>query len=126
VTTEEQLELMVRHVAAWNAHDIDELLELMTPDCIFDAAAGPYPYGQRHVGHQTLRMAFSAIFKAFPDARWTDPEHSAAADRGFTVWTFRGTGVDGRQVEVRGLDILHFRDTRICSKDTFRKNVISL
>lgn len=119
----QQLDLMVRHVAAWNAHDVDALLALMTPDCIFDAAAGPFAYGQRHVGHPALRLAFSAVFQTFPDARWHDAVHSPAGDRGFSVWMFRATGPGGRMVELHGLDLLHFRGALISGKDTFRKTV---
>lgn len=117
--------LMERHTAAWNAHDLDELLALMTPDCIFDAAAGPSAHGQRHVGHVAVRAAFQAIFKAFPDARWEDAVHSASGDRGSSAWTFRATGAEGRAVELRGVDLLGFRDGRISYKDTYRKNVIA-
>jgi steroid delta-isomerase-like uncharacterized protein len=119
----EAIELMERHTAAWNAHDVDALLALMTHDCIFDAAAGTAAHGRRHVGHDALRAAFLAIFKAFPDARWDEAVHFASGDRGGSAWIFRGAGLDGRAVEVRGIDLLGFRDGRICHKDTYRKEV---
>ena len=51
MTIEDSLALMRRHAAAWNAHDVQALLELLTDDCIYDAAAGSSPEGARHVGH---------------------------------------------------------------------------
>lgn len=123
MTADEATRLLERHAAAWNAHDVDGLLALMTPDCVFDAAAGPSAHGQRHVGHEALQKAFRAILDAFPDATWNDAVHASAGDRGYSEWTFRGTARDGRVVEARGVDILGFRDGLICRKDTFRKNV---
>jgi ketosteroid isomerase-like protein len=123
MTREDTLLLMQRHVAAWNAHDAELLLSLMTEDCIFDAATGNAPHGRRIIGHVDLKSAFEAIWTAVKDARWDDAAHLVQGDRGVTTWTFRGTKDDGSPIEVRGLDLLTFRDGRICQKDTYRKAV---
>ncbi|WP_033838813.1 nuclear transport factor 2 family protein [Mesorhizobium loti] len=120
---DDAIQLMKAHAAAWNAHDVDALLALMTQDCIYDAAAGKAPSGDRHVGHEKLGKAFAAIWQAFPDACWADAEHFVCGDQGFTTWTFRGTKAGGQAIEARGVDLLRFRDGRICHKDTLRKNV---
>jgi hypothetical protein len=122
---EDAIRLMERHATAWNAHDIDGLLKLLTADCVYDASAGPHAYGERYVGEPALRKAFAAIWAGFPNARWDEVEHSVCGDHGFSTWTFRGTNVSGQRTEVKGLDHLRFRDGRICYKDTFRKNVTS-
>jgi steroid delta-isomerase-like uncharacterized protein len=121
----EAIRLMEAHAAAWNAHDIDALLAVVTEDCVFDAAAGRTPSGERHVGHDALRKAFASIWETFPDAQWTDAVHSICGNHGVSVWTFRGTRVGGQMIEARGLDLLWFREGRICHKDTFRKNVLA-
>ena len=36
--------------AAWNAHDIDALMGFMSPDCVFQTAAGPDACGTRITG----------------------------------------------------------------------------
>jgi steroid delta-isomerase-like uncharacterized protein len=123
MTIEDSLALMRRHAAAWNAHDVQALLELLTDDCIYDAAAGSRPEGARHVGHAELEPAFRAIWAAFPDARWDDAEHFVDGEKGFSTWVFRGTRPDGIRVTVNGLDVLRFRDGLICHKDTYRKAV---
>ncbi len=124
MTNEETLRLLQDHADAWNAHDAEKLLRLMTDDCIYDAAAGASPEGQRHAGRAALKAAFEAIWTTFPDARWDEPRHFVLADRGMTTWIFRGTKVDGSRVEVKGLDILGLRDGRICHKDTYRKTLL--
>ena len=125
MNNDDAVKLMERHAAAWNAHDIESLLAIMTDDCIYDAAAGKNSSGDRFVGHEALRKAFALIWQNFPDAQWADAVHSACGDHGFSTWTFRGTRVDGQVVEARGLDLLRFREGRICHKDTFRKNVLA-
>jgi steroid delta-isomerase-like uncharacterized protein len=118
------LRLMERHCAAWNGHDIDVLMALFSPDCIFEAAAGPHAYGQRHSGRAAVRAAFAAIWAAFPDARWEDAKHIVSGDQGCSEWTFRGTRADGTVVEARGVDLLRIENGLITRKDTFRKAVM--
>lgn len=118
------IDLLDEFAKAWNRHDCDALLSMMTDDGVFETAAGPEHYGARHAGSEALRSAFSAVFEAFPDASWNDARHLACGDRGFSEWTFRGTDRSGNKVEVRGVDLFTFRDGRIARKDTFRKNRI--
>lgn len=117
------LGLMEKHCDAWNRHDLDGLVLLFTEDCVFEAAAGPHPFGERHSKRDAVRRAFAAIFEAYPDARWEDARHFACGDHGFSEWTFCGTRFDGVAVAVRGVDLLEFENGRIARKDTFRKAV---
>lgn len=117
--------LMERHAEAWNAHDVNALLSLMTEDCIYDASAGEFSHGTRSIGHAELRPVFETIWATFKDARWDEAEHFVFGDRGFSTWTFRGTKPDGKKVEVMGLDVLRFRDGKICHKNTYRKHLLS-
>ena len=116
------LKLLDEFAKAWNRHDSDALLSMMTEDAVFETAAGPELYGARHAGHAALRKVFAATFEAFPDSSWNDARHVVAGDRGFSEWTYRGTDRSGNKIEVRGVDVFTFRDGRIAKKDTFRKN----
>ena len=112
---------------AWNRHDVEALLAMVTDDAVFETAAGPAPSGQRHAGKAALRGSFSAVWKTYPDASWNEVTHVISGDRGFSEWTFRGTTPGGEQrVEVRGVDVFTFRDRLIVRKDTFRKNIVTL
>jgi steroid delta-isomerase-like uncharacterized protein len=116
------LDLLDRFAAAWNRHDLDALMSMMTADCVFAASAGPDVDGERSEGADAVRAAFAAVFHAFPDAQWADARHFIAGDRGVSEWTFTGTRRDGARVEVRGCDLFTFRDGRIAVKNSYRKN----
>jgi steroid delta-isomerase-like uncharacterized protein len=116
------LDLLERFADAWNRHDLDALMSMMTDDCVFDASAGPQASGQRSRGPVAVRAAYAAVFDAFPDAHWAGARHFIAGDRGVSEWTFTGTRRDGRRVEVAGCDLFTFQDGKIAIKNSFRKN----
>ena len=118
----ERLSLLDRFADAWNRHDLDALMSMMTDDCVFQASAGPDVDGQRSEGQQAVRAEYAAVFEAFPDAQWVHPRHFIAGDRGVSEWTFNGTQKDGRRIEVNGCDLFTFRGERIAVKNSYRKN----
>ncbi len=116
------LKLLDRFADAWNRHDLDALMSMMTDDCVFDASAGPQVHGERSEGQLAVRAAYGAVFDAFPDARWANARHYVSGDRGVSEWTFSGTRPDGKRVEVTGCDLFTFRNGRIAVKNSYRKN----
>jgi steroid delta-isomerase-like uncharacterized protein len=116
------LKLLDRFAEAWNRHDPDALMVMMTDDGVFDASAGPDVYGERSEGKQAVRAAYVAVFETFPDAHWANARHFVAGNRGVSEWTFTGTRRDGTRVEVAGCDLFTFRDGKIAIKNSYRKN----
>ena len=115
-------ELLDRFADAFNRHDLDAVMSMMTDDCVFEASAGPQVNGQRSEGQPAVRAAFAAVFEAFPDAHWAGARHFVAGDRGVSEWTFTGTHKDATRVEVNGCDLFTFRDGKIAIKNSYRKN----
>lgn len=107
---------------AFNRHDVDAIVSLMTEDCVFESSTGPDACGTRYAGREAVRAAFVDVWTAFPDARWSNARHFVHGDRGVSEWTFTGTRSDGTRVEVHGCDLLTLRDGRIALKDSYRKN----
>lgn len=107
-------------LAAWQAHDVDQIMSFMAEDCVFHASTGELPHGTTHHGRAAVREAFAALLDRFPDASWSDLRHSAWQNRGLSEWVFSGTGPDG-PVRVAGCDLLTFRDNLILVKDTICK-----
>jgi len=119
------LALLDRFADAWNRHDLDALMSMMTDDCVFEASAGRQANGQRSEGTQAVRAAYAAVFETFPDAHWANPRHFVAGNRGVSEWAFTGTHTDGTRVEVTGCDLFTFRDGRIAIKNSYRKNRVT-
>jgi ketosteroid isomerase-like protein len=115
-------ELLEAFADAWNRHDVDALMSMMTEDGAFEASAGDNVNGERHEGQRAVRAAYEAVFARYPDARWADARHFVNGNRGVSEWTFTGTLNDGRRVEVNGCDLFVFRNGKIAVKNSFRKN----
>jgi len=107
---------------AWNRHDVDALMALMSEDCVFEASAGPDVDGTRHVGRKAVRAGFAEVWATYPDAHWGGARHFVHGDRGVSEWTFTGTRADGTRVEVHGCDLFTFRDGKIALKNSYRKH----
>ena len=107
---------------AWNRHDVDALMSMMTTDCVFQASGGNMVDGERHEGQRAVRAAYAAVFEQYPDAQWGDARHFVTGDRGVSEWTFTGTLKNGQRVEVIGCDVFTFRSGKIAIKNSFRKN----
>jgi len=120
--TEVSTELLEGFADAWNPHDAEGLMSFMTPDCVFESSAGPEKCGTRYQGAEAVRAGYIQVWTTFPNAHWGHARHFVSGDRGVSEWTFTGTAVDGRRVEVNGCDLFTFRDGKIALKDSYRKN----
>jgi reactive intermediate/imine deaminase len=116
------LALLDKFAEAYNRHDVDGIMSLMTEDCSFVSYFGPDACGQRFSGAEQVRTRVTAGLQDFPDARWDNVRHFVSGNRGVTEWTFRGTrrGTSER-VERQGCDLFSFRGNKICIKDTYQK-----
>jgi len=106
---------------AWNRHDVDAILAMMTPDCVFLPATGPHACGARFTGQAEVRAGIETFFKNFPDASWNNPTHFITGNRCVSEWLFKATGPNGK-IETYGGDIFTFKDGKIAVKDSYRKN----
>ena len=77
--------------------------------------------GTVYDGQRQVRKGVEAVFARFPDARWSDPKHFIAGDRGVSEWVFSGTREDGVRVETQGCDVFTFRQGKIAVKNSYRK-----
>jgi ketosteroid isomerase-like protein len=115
------LEFLDAFAEAWNRHDVGAIMSAMTEDCVFEASAGVGLQGTVYDGQRQVRKGVEMVFAQFPDAKWSDPKHFIAGDRGLSEWVFSGTRDDGVRVEVQGCDVFRFRDGKIAVKNSYRK-----
>ena len=107
--------------AAFDRHDLDEIMAHFADDAVFEGPRGPEPWGQRFVGRDAIRAAFVGRFEGIPDIRYRDDAHFVDGDRGASEWTLSGTATTGQWIEVRGCDLWTFGDGKIVKKDSFWK-----
>lgn len=116
-------EFLARFTQAWNDHDIDTLMAHMDEDCEFMASVGAGVNGAHWVGREEVRKGFASLWDNYPDAHFTPVgEDFITGNRGCGEWIFTGTRQsDGAKVEARGCDIYTFRNGKIATKNSMRK-----
>jgi len=117
------LDLMKAISAAFNSRDVDRIVSFFAEDATFYLARGPEPVGRTLHGKATIRKALVDRFKVIPDMRWEHKEYILAGNHGISVWTVKGKGADGEDLNYQGCDIYEFRDGKILNKDTYWKIV---
>ena len=116
-------DFLPRWEAAWNSHQPERLLELMTEDVVYDDSA----WTATMRGHADVRPFLESIWRAVPDLHFEmteGPFLHPAAPKAAAFW--RGTGTHtgpldppgfaptGKRIEFEGADLHVYRDGRIC------------
>jgi steroid delta-isomerase-like uncharacterized protein len=109
-------------LAAWNSHEPDRLLGLMTGDVVYDDAA--WPTLMR--GHRQVREFLATAWRALPDMTfalvegpYVHPEQPKAAFHWSGTATFTGPldppgfAPTGRSVTFEGVDFHEYRDGKV-------------
>jgi ketosteroid isomerase-like protein len=109
--------------AAFNAHDLDAIMEFFADDCSLDMPRGPDPWGKRFTGKAAVREGLAARLKGLPDVHYSDDRHWMSGNLGVSEWLLTGTMPDGTRVQVRGCDHWEFRDGKVIRKDSYWKIV---
>lgn len=123
-----------RYNAAWNAHDVDAILEMHSDDSVFEN----HTTGDINVGKQAIGDAIRGIFTVFPDLEFETRRRYVRDDLVVQEWTARGThlgkmtrsGMEveptGRSVEYRGMDVIPIEDGLVARKDVYSDGVTLL
>jgi uncharacterized protein (TIGR03086 family) len=108
---------LVRFNAAFGAGDVDTALALVTDDIVFETTS-PAPAGERHQGRDAVRAAWAEVMRT-PGMSLTEEESFVSGDRAVVRWRYAWAGSDPGHV--RGVDLLRFRDGRVCEKFSYVK-----
>ena len=119
------LELMRAISAAFNSRDVERIVDCFAEDGVFCLARGPESVGRTLNGKAAIRRALADRFRQIPDMRWENEEYILAGpDRAISLWTVRGKGADGEDLNYQGCDIYRFgAGDKIVHKNTFWKIV---
>ncbi len=111
-------------VAAFNAHDLDQIMTFFTDECVLATPRGSQPWGTRYSGRDAVREGVAALFAGLPDVHYGDDEHWLCGDHAVSKWLLTGTTTSGEHVHVRGCDLFDLAaDGRILRKDSYWKIV---
>ena len=101
---------------AFNRHDVDAIMALMTTDCRFENTS-PSPDGEAFVGAIAVRGYWMKFFAEAPAARFVSEEIFTAGDRAVVRWVYHWSS-DGH---IRGVDVMRGRDGKVAEKFSYVK-----
>jgi ketosteroid isomerase-like protein len=117
------IETLKRFLAAFNAHDLDAIMEFFAEDCELYLPRGSEPFGTRYAGKDAVRAGLATRFTGIPDVHYGEDRHWLAGDLGVSTWLLTGTTKTGEPIRVRGVDLLEFSAGKITKKDSYWKIV---
>jgi ketosteroid isomerase-like protein len=109
------VEVIERFNEAFNRHDVDAVMALMTDDVVFENTS-PFPDGTRYEGQEAVRAFWSEFFAGSPQAHFTTEDIFAADDRCCVRWSY--SWGDGH---IRGVDVFRVRDGKVSEKFAYVK-----
>jgi ketosteroid isomerase-like protein len=119
LTPVDALAVVRRFNHAFNRHDVDGIMEMMTADCVFENTR-PAPDGTRVEGAAAVRETWVQMFARSPQARFEFSDLFVAGDRAVGLWTYHWVK-DGVPGHVRGVDVFRLRDGKIAEKLSYVK-----
>jgi steroid delta-isomerase-like uncharacterized protein len=123
-----------RYNQAWNEHDVDTIVEMHTPESVFEN----HTTGDVNVGREAIGAAIRGIFTVFPDLRFETRRAYIREDLVVQEWTAHGThlgkmnraGLEveptGKTVEYRGMDVIPIENGLVARKDVYSDGVTLL
>jgi ketosteroid isomerase-like protein len=99
---------------AFNRHDVDAVMALMTDDVVFEDTSPPD--GGRHHGQAAVRAAWESFFASSPSAKFTGEEVIEAGGTIVIPWRY-----DWGDGHIRGIDVFRVRDGKVAEKRSYVK-----
>ena len=121
---------IARYNDAWNAHDLDAIMEMHAPDMVFENhTAGETARGEEARAH------IGSIFETWPDIQFETRRLYVRDGVVTQEWTASATHVNtmrrgdlvaeptGKRLEWRGVDVIPFEDGLVKRKDVYSDSV---
>jgi ketosteroid isomerase-like protein len=115
-------ELLNKMFAAYNALDVEAVLDFFADDAIFDHSTGPEIYGLRFEGKPAIREIFKQAFESVEHLSYEPVDTRIVGNKAYCEQRRRSKLKLGGSSDIMIIDILTFRDDKIVHKDTFYKN----
>jgi len=119
MSTASAVEVVQRFNDAFNRHDVDAVMALMSQDIVFENTR-PAPDGERFEGHERIRPFWEQFFARSPQAHFDAEEIFGAGDRCVVRWVYSWVK-EGKRGHVRGVDVFRVQDGRVAEKLSYVK-----
>ena len=127
LTRDDILKTLRKWNQAWNAHDLEQVMERFHEDIYFENWTGG-----RAKGKAALRQAWQGWFEDHGGFRFSEEELFAdeieqkALYRWDLEWPSLESGYEGALEKRRGVDVIHFQDGKIIRKLTYSKTTVEI
>lgn len=105
---------------AFNRHDVDGMMKLMSDDCVFENTT-PAPDGTLFTGKEEVTSFWHDFFHESPEAKIKIEEIFSAGERCIMRWRYIWVDKEGNEGHVRGVDIFRVVSGAIREKLSYVK-----
>jgi len=120
VLTISTAEVIKQFNEAFNRHDVQGIMALMTDDCVFENTYPP-PDGERFEGQEAVRRFWEEFFRSSSHAVFQWEDMITLGDRCVVRWRYEWTNTDGQSGHIRGVDVLRVREGKVAEKFSYVK-----
>lgn len=117
---EEAIRVVINFNEAFNRHDIEGMMQLMSDDCVFENT-NPAPNGTTYSGKETVTQFWQNFFRESPHAHIEIEEIFGMGKRCVMRWIYNWEDETGKKGHVRGVDIFQVREGLITEKFSYVK-----
>jgi len=117
---ESGMRLVLAFNDAFNQHDVDGMMKLMSEDCVFENTA-PAPDGTVYKGKDAVTQFWRDFFRESPSAHIEIEEIFGLGNHCIMRWRYDWVDVSGLKGHVRGVDIFKIREGFISEKLSYVK-----
>ncbi|MBN2008684.1 nuclear transport factor 2 family protein [candidate division KSB1 bacterium] len=114
------MRIVLTFYEAFNQHDGDSLLKLLSDDCIIEDIS-PAPEGTIYKGKVAISLFWEKIFRESPQAHFEIEEIFGLGARCVVRWSYNSLSTDGRKTHFRGADIFKVTNGLICEQLSYVK-----
>jgi predicted SnoaL-like aldol condensation-catalyzing enzyme len=114
------IRLVLAFNKAFNRHDVDGMMALMSDDPVFESTE-PAPDGTRYAGKDAIAQYWTEFFGESPHAHIEIEEIFSCGERCIMRWNYTWGEKEGEKGHVRGVDLFRVRGGAICEKLSYVK-----
>jgi ketosteroid isomerase-like protein len=117
---ESAMRLVLAFNDAFNQHDVEGMMKLMSDDCVFENTA-PAPDGTVYKGKDAVTQFWRDFFRESPSAHIEIEEIFGLGNHCIMRWRYDWVEASGIKGHVRGVDIFKIREGFISEKLSYVK-----